>query len=199
MSNWIMYGFFGFGAILTIVGILIFVTKKRSGRNVIKMFGAKFELSTPSLVIFVVGVMLMVFPFLGITPSNGPGPSANTSDTGDNQVSITLSDEPSFKDKPYSYWITMLEDNWWEKRLEACNAMYHFGPGAANAVPILINILETDIPKVRAEAALALSRIGSTAQAAIPSLKKVSKWAQDKGDDDLYLSTLEALTALGAL
>lgn len=49
------------GGLIAIIGILIFVFKKRSGENNIEMFSFKFKTSDASLVIVIMGCMLMVF------------------------------------------------------------------------------------------------------------------------------------------
>lgn len=48
------------GGLIAIIGILIFIFKKRSGENNIEMFSFKFKISDASLVIVVMGCMLMV-------------------------------------------------------------------------------------------------------------------------------------------
>ena len=58
------YVLMGFGAILAIIGIILFAKKQgQEGTNKIKLLGAEFELSAPSLVIFIVGVALIISPF----------------------------------------------------------------------------------------------------------------------------------------
>ncbi len=65
MSDNEKYTLIGLGIILTIAGIVIFVKKLgNEGTNKIKLAGVEFELSAPSLVIFVVGVALTISPYL---------------------------------------------------------------------------------------------------------------------------------------
>jgi hypothetical protein len=54
----------GFGVIVTLIGIVLFSRSRTEGKNRIKMLGVEAELSTPSLVIFVLGVFLTVFPWV---------------------------------------------------------------------------------------------------------------------------------------
>ena len=69
------YFLMAFGALLAIVGIVLFARKSGSGQNKLKFFGAEFELSAPSLVIFVLGCGLVVFPFIqGVKQSQATTP-----------------------------------------------------------------------------------------------------------------------------
>ena len=73
MSNEITYIFMAFGVILALLGVILFVKRPAVGRNRIKILGIEFELSTPALVIFILGLGVFVFPFLGVAP-NDDGP-----------------------------------------------------------------------------------------------------------------------------
>lgn len=217
----IAYAIMTFGAILSLMGIVLFAKKGSRGSNTVKMLGFEFQLMGSSLVIFVVGSVIFMFPILygeklpkhtvtkpslsEIKPSANSLTSESNSQEDINvqlvtpqfkESPATEKREPRYQEHPYSFWFEMLEDKWWETRKEACLAMYHFGSDASTAVPKLISILETDIPKVSAEAALALSRIGESAKSAIPSLKKAMSWAETNQYTELKLSVLEALIAL---
>jgi hypothetical protein len=52
------------GLILAAVGIYLFTIKGTEGKNRIKILQIEFELSGSSLVIFVVGILLIVFPII---------------------------------------------------------------------------------------------------------------------------------------
>ncbi len=77
-----------FGALLALVGIFLFARKIGSGQNKIKFLGAEFELSAPSLVIFVLGCLLIVFPYM-LAQKDGNGDKVNKG-----EVSISSSEEP---------------------------------------------------------------------------------------------------------
>jgi tetratricopeptide (TPR) repeat protein len=79
-----------FGGILAFVGVFLFATGKTTrGRNKITFFGATAELSTPSLIIFIVGCGLFVFPFTSrnsrdLDPQSRLQPSLVTNNGGTN-------------------------------------------------------------------------------------------------------------------
>jgi hypothetical protein len=54
----------GFGAFVTLVGLILFTRSREQGQNRIRLLGFEAELSAPSLVIFVLGVFLTVFPWI---------------------------------------------------------------------------------------------------------------------------------------
>ena len=56
----VIFMIFGFG--LVVIGIYLFIIKGTEGKNRIKLLGIEFELSGSSLVIFVIGVLLIIFP-----------------------------------------------------------------------------------------------------------------------------------------
>jgi hypothetical protein len=51
------------GAFTMLVGIALFIKDRREGTNTLRVAGAEVSLSTPSLVVFVCGAILFVFPF----------------------------------------------------------------------------------------------------------------------------------------
>ena len=72
MSAFDKYLLMSIGLILSIIGIILFLRKKdQSGVNQIKLLGIEANLSAPSLVIFIVGVVLIVSPFI-IPTSQAP-------------------------------------------------------------------------------------------------------------------------------
>jgi hypothetical protein len=55
----------GFGAVIAVVGlVMLFRGKSGEGRNVLKAFGAEFELSGPAIVVFLVGAGMFLVPLL---------------------------------------------------------------------------------------------------------------------------------------
>lgn len=72
------YVFVVFGAILTIVGIVLFAKMGTQGTSVVKMMGFEFQLGGSALVIVVVGVALMLVPVLygdklpAVVPASSP-------------------------------------------------------------------------------------------------------------------------------
>lgn len=72
----------GFGVIVTLIGIVLFSRSRTEGKNHIKMLGVEAELSTPSLVIFVLGVFLTVFPWIG--------PSGEGVEASEKELSLAL-------------------------------------------------------------------------------------------------------------
>jgi hypothetical protein len=52
-----------FGALLAIAGLVMLFKGGKESRNVIKAFGAEFELSSSGIVVFLVGAALFVAPF----------------------------------------------------------------------------------------------------------------------------------------
>lgn len=67
-----------FGAALAVVGIILFANKRghTEGTNKIKFAKFEFELSTPSLFIFLIGCGLFVFPFFVTDSLTEPEPGA---------------------------------------------------------------------------------------------------------------------------
>jgi hypothetical protein len=57
------YSLIGFGALVAILGIWVFIFKKQEGKNVVKIFGQEFEISAPALVIVIIGCGMAIFPF----------------------------------------------------------------------------------------------------------------------------------------
>ncbi|MDH5729977.1 MAG: hemopexin repeat-containing protein [Gammaproteobacteria bacterium] len=57
------YLIIGLGCIFAIVGIILFSKKSGKGQNKIKIMNIEIELSAPSLVVFVIGALMIIFPF----------------------------------------------------------------------------------------------------------------------------------------
>lgn len=60
----IAYVIMTFGAALALTGIVLFAKKGSQGSNTIKMLGFEFQLAGSSLVIFVMGTIMFLFPIL---------------------------------------------------------------------------------------------------------------------------------------
>jgi acyl carrier protein len=54
----------GFGAILALIGIVLFARRGTEGTNSIKMLGFEFQLSGSALVIFVIGALIFLAPII---------------------------------------------------------------------------------------------------------------------------------------
>ena len=57
-----------FGTVLAIAGIVLLFLKRENGQNRIKFFGQEFQLSTPALVVFLVGCAIFIMPFFIAKP-----------------------------------------------------------------------------------------------------------------------------------
>jgi len=60
----VAYGLMIFGAGLTIAGIVLFTRMGTQGTSAIKMFSFEFRLGGSALVVFVLGVLMILFPIL---------------------------------------------------------------------------------------------------------------------------------------
>ena len=60
----IAYVIMAFGAGLCIFGLVLFAMKGAEGTNVVKMLGFEFHLTGSSLVVFVVGAVMFLFPIM---------------------------------------------------------------------------------------------------------------------------------------
>ena len=63
MSDTEKLAIMAFGALLAIAGLVMLFKGGKESRNVIKAFGAEFELSSSGIVVFLVGAALFVAPF----------------------------------------------------------------------------------------------------------------------------------------
>lgn len=81
------------GALVMICGITLFLVDKREGGNAVKVLGAEVQLSTPSLLVFIVGAALFIFPFTAAFRRQDlqPSPTENATEA---QV-INSSNEPA--------------------------------------------------------------------------------------------------------
>jgi predicted nucleotidyltransferase len=52
-----------FGGIIVVASLFLLFLKKDEGQNRVKLFGQEFEISTPSLVVFLAGCGIFVMPF----------------------------------------------------------------------------------------------------------------------------------------
>jgi hypothetical protein len=76
----------GFGAALAVVGVILFAKKQghAEGTSKIKFGKIEFELSTPSLFIFLIGCGLFVFPFFA-----GESPNSSADSAGDASFALS--------------------------------------------------------------------------------------------------------------
>lgn len=66
-----------FGAVLAIAGVLLFARRGAEGSSSLKLLGFEFSLGSSSLVVFVLGVVLFMLPFIPkaqFPPTNGAAP-----------------------------------------------------------------------------------------------------------------------------
>jgi len=83
----------GFGAIIAVIGIVLFVKKQgQEGTNRIKLLGAEFEFTAPSLVIFIVGVALIIAPFFVHKSVSQPDSQKTSPPSRDIEVNNNVSD-----------------------------------------------------------------------------------------------------------
>lgn len=75
----IAYLFMGFGAILALLGIALFVKMGTQGTSKLKLLGFEFQLGGSALVVFVMGVLLFLVPIIYSEklPQRSTGPKAD--------------------------------------------------------------------------------------------------------------------------
>lgn len=104
-----------FGAMVAVAGIVIFIFKQQEpGTNTVQILGFEVTLSTPGLVIFVVGSGIFVLPLLlqetadPISPP-APQPTASTQPTASSQPPASMQppvvDIPEVEDQDCIAWI----------------------------------------------------------------------------------------------
>jgi hypothetical protein len=71
MTNIQMAVVMAFGALIAVAGLWLLFTKNESGANRLKILGQEFEISTPALVVFLVGSAIFVLPFFLPRLQNG--------------------------------------------------------------------------------------------------------------------------------
>lgn len=101
------------GAIAMLIGIMLFRKDKRNGANVIKIAGMEFSLSTPSLVIVLIGALLCIFPNTAMFRER-PQEANTTLPVAPPTAAPTTSDG-----KPYN--VPALAYGIWRVRLEHCD------------------------------------------------------------------------------
>jgi len=79
-------------------------------------------------------------------------------------------EEPRQEEKTLNQWIEKLEHEDVEVRRSAARALQEMGPGAKEAVPVLVKALQDKDELVRTNAGFALGRVGPEAEQAIPNL-----------------------------
>ena len=63
MTNIQMAVVMAFGALIAVAGLWLLFTKNEAGANRLKILGQEFEISTPALLVFLVGSAIFVLPF----------------------------------------------------------------------------------------------------------------------------------------
>jgi len=72
MNNITKFVFIAIGTCFALAGIILFAKKDDKNRNTIKALGFEFSISGSSLVIFILGFALIVFPFTDLVKSTPP-------------------------------------------------------------------------------------------------------------------------------
>jgi hypothetical protein len=81
-----------FGALVTAIGVALFYLNKGSGQNRFVIFGQTIEVSTPALVIIILGCAIFILPAilpLWLAPSPSPLPPAQTELKGQERLQDT--------------------------------------------------------------------------------------------------------------
>jgi len=97
------------------------------------------------------------------------------------------------EEKTLNQWIEKLEHKDVEVRRSAAKALQKMGPGAKEAVPVLIKALQDKDELVRTNAAFALGRVGPEAEQAVPNLIK----ALEDEDRNVRVIAVQALGSIG--
>jgi hypothetical protein len=87
-----------FGAVVSLAGLWLLFLRKEGAVNRIKVLGQEFELSTPALIVFIVGAGIFVLPFFG--PLSGPKPPINEQVAQEPAQEPTPARENSAGDQP---------------------------------------------------------------------------------------------------
>jgi hypothetical protein len=67
-----------FGAVIALAGLWLLFTRNDAGANRLKILGQEFEISTPALVVFLVGSAIFILPiFLPLVREEIPVPGSN--------------------------------------------------------------------------------------------------------------------------
>ena len=79
-----------------------------------------------------------------------------------------------FFEKPVSHWLTQATNANPKVRLKAVEVLGNVGPVDPGAIPALIVALKDKDAKVRTAAVVGLAKIGSAADAALPTLRELA-------------------------
>jgi hypothetical protein len=75
-----------FGALVAAAGLALLFFRREQGENIIRLFGQEFRISTPALVVFLVGCFIFILPSViqmqnqtvfSFHPWQGPGPDSS--------------------------------------------------------------------------------------------------------------------------
>jgi hypothetical protein len=99
--------FIGFGAVLTLIGIALFVKMGTQGTSSVKALGFEFQLGGSALVVFVVGAILVMLPVLRgdlffSQPGRQPGAGYDRADVEPSRNSDQGSEQPAAPLQPES-------------------------------------------------------------------------------------------------
>lgn len=133
-----------FGAVLAIIGVVLFAkgTGKAEGTNKIKFSKLEFEFSAPSLFIFVIGCGLLVFPYFLGEGKRGEfdlsvAPNANGSGLAENIAPVSLNEDASTADRQAALEARLAD---LQSRLDQAEQSSDPEPTTASAKPVATSI-----------------------------------------------------------
>jgi hypothetical protein len=77
------YVVMGFGALIALIGVVLFAKKGAEGDNKIKLLGMEFQLTGSALVVFVMGVITFLVPVIYAEKFQIHAPNESTADARD--------------------------------------------------------------------------------------------------------------------
>lgn len=85
----------GFGALIAVAGLWLLYTRNDAGANRFKILGQEFEISTPALVVFLVGSAIFVLPFFLPRLHEPAAVTPRATTPGNSSSSFTEEKEPN--------------------------------------------------------------------------------------------------------
>ena len=130
----VAYALIAFGAALAVTGIVLFARMGAIGTSSVKMLGMEFQLGGSALVIFVVGVALVLLPFLRREDFPQVSSAASNVPTGRTANSLTVTPTNAMPIVP-TRDSSVLADQWMNKAqaLWNGNGQFYFLPESALA------------------------------------------------------------------
>jgi len=122
------------GAVVMAVGVALFIYDKREGSNALKAAGVEVSLSTPSLIIFVIGAGLFCFPFTAAFRDRSKEMGRETPVNQNNADAISNETEPAPTSSPSSN-STQPASSKPEKGADQHRQVIHSGQGSELSKP----------------------------------------------------------------